>query len=179
MTVATRDRAADTAREEYAKLFVGHGPTTEQVWREVAKRWFLTLSFTTRDGKPRSCGLVYAKSDRHVFVEIHPGSLKAREIHDGDEVSVTVPVRRGGPLSLVMPIPPAAISFHARVIAHPLGAVDLGDISKTFAGLPEEVRKGSIVFELEPEGQFMTFGIGISLMEMRDLNKALGRAPVA
>ena len=185
MTVVTEHEAVETvsardnAAEEYAKYFVGHGPTTEQVWREVSKAWSLTLGFTTREGKPRSACMIYATSGRRLFVEVHPGSLKAREIHDGDEVAVTVPVRRGGLLALVMPIPPAAISFHARVIAHPLGTVDLGTISKLFAGLPEDVRKGSIVFELVPEGQFLTFGVGISLMEMRDLNKALGRAPVA
>ncbi len=179
MTVAIPDKAEDIAADEYAKYFVGHGPTTDQVWREVSKGSFLILGFTTRDGKPRSSGLIYAASGRRIYVEVHPGSLKAREIHDGDQVAVTVPVRRGGLLSLVMPIPPAAISFHARVVAHPLGTLDLGTISKTFAALPEDVRKGSIVFELQPEGQFLTFGIGMSLMEMRDLNKALGRAPVA
>ncbi len=175
MTVATRDEAT----EEYAKYFVGHGPTTDQVWREVSKGSFLVLSFTTREGWPRSCGILYATSGRRVFVEVHPGSLKAHEIHDGDQVAVTVPVRRGGLLSLLMPIPPSAISFHARVILHPLGTLDLGTISKTFAGLPEYVRKGSIVLELEPEGKFLTFGIGVPLMEMRDLNKMFGRTPVA
>ncbi len=179
MTVATRDRAADTAREEYAKYFVGHGPTTEQVWHEVSKGSFLVLGFNTAAGKPRSAGLVYAEADRHLYVEVHPGSLKAREIHDGQQVSITILVRRGGLLSMVMPIPPGAISFHARVVAHPLGAIDLGTMSKTFAALPEDVRKNSIVFELVPEGDFVTFGIGMSLMEMKDLNKALGRAPVA
>jgi len=29
-----------------------------------------------------------------------------------------------------------------------------------------------------PEGEFVTYGIGVRLIEMRDPNKARGRAPV-
>ena len=37
---------------------------------------------------------------------------------------------------------------------------------------------GSIVIVVEPVGEFVTYGVGISLMEMRDTVKARGRAPV-
>ena len=38
-----------------------------------------------------------------------------------EQVAVTVQVRWGGLLSLVLPVPPATVSFHARAIVHPAG----------------------------------------------------------
>ena len=38
-------------------------------------------------------------------------------------VAVTVPVRRGGILSLVAPIPPATVSFHGTAVVHPAGSL--------------------------------------------------------
>jgi hypothetical protein len=36
----------------------------------------------------------------------------------------------------------------------------------------------STVIVVEPVGEFVTYGVGVSLMEMRDTVKARGRAPV-
>ena len=36
-------------------------------------------------------------------------------------LAVTVPVRRGGILSVAVPIPPATISFHGAAVVHPAG----------------------------------------------------------
>ena len=47
-----------------------------------------------------------------------PVSRKARHIPADGRVAVTVPVRRGGILPLVAPVPPATISFHATAIVH-------------------------------------------------------------
>jgi hypothetical protein len=38
---------------------------------------------------------------------------------------------------------------------------------------------GSCLVEIIPTGEFVTYGVGVRLIEMRDPNKARGRAPVA
>ena len=71
---------------------------------------------------------------------------------------VTVPVRRGGILALLAPIP-ATITFRARAMVHPAGSLDIGAVSKELVKLVPEARKeGSCVIELVPEGRFLTYG---------------------
>ena len=43
---------------------------------------------------------------------------------------------------------------------------------------PEREAK-TVLIEVTPEGDFVTYGIGVSLMAMRDAEQAHGRAPVA
>ena len=45
--------------------------------------------------------------------------------------------------------------------------------------VPEARKAGSSVIELVPEGRFLTYGIGVSLMEMANPALALARVPVA
>jgi hypothetical protein len=156
------------------------GATTRAAWEALTKASFAVLSYTTPSGEPRSSGVIYAVHKRHLFVAVARDSWKARHIADGRQVAVTVPVRRGGLLSLIFPIPPATISFHARVDVHPPRELDLDSLSKALARLlPEEGRDGSVVLELVPEGEFLTYGIGMSLSDMRKPALAKGHAPVA
>jgi len=155
------------------------GLTTERVWRELTTASFAIVSHVTPTGNPRSSGIMYLVVDRHLLVIIAPDSWKARQITNGDQLAVTVPVRRGGLLSLVAPIPPATISFHARAVLHPPGSLDIESVSKKLASMiPAERRGLCCVLELEPEGRFLTYGVGVSLMTMRDPGAASGRVPV-
>ena len=96
--------------------------TSEQVWRALGRASFAVLSHVTPGGEPRSSGVVYKASGRRLFVAVAPGSWKARHVAADGRVAVTVPVRRGGILSLVAPIPPATISFHGTAVVHPAGS---------------------------------------------------------
>ena len=151
----------------------------EQVQRALAKASFAVISFVTPAGKPRSSGVVYAIEGGHLYTAVAPDSCKARNIADGTQVSVTVPVRRGGLLSVVVPIPPATISFHARAIVHPAGSLDIGSLSKKLAALVPEKRRAASLLELVPEGVFLTYGIGVSLKDMTDPERALAHVPAA
>jgi hypothetical protein len=152
----------------------------ERVWAEVDKASFAIISYVTPSGEPRSSGIVYAVQARHLYLAVGPESWKARHIADGQLVAVTVPVRRGGPLSLLLPIPPATISFHARAIVHPAGSLELGSVSKKVESLVPDKRRGAAtVLELVPEGTFLTYGIGVSLRQMIDPVVAQDRVPTA
>ena len=104
--------------------------TTKQVWHQVAKGSFAVLSYVTPAGEPRSSGVLYTTIGRRLYVAVAPDSWKARHVAASGRVAVTVPVRRGGLLSLVAPIPPATISFHATAIVHPADSPQVRSVLK-------------------------------------------------
>ena len=153
--------------------------TSAQVWRALARASFAVVSYVTPGGEPRSSGVVYATAGKRLYVVVAADSWKARHIAASGQVAVTVPVRRGGLLSLLLPIPPATISFHAVAIVRPAGPMASGAVPAKLASLlPAERRDKSCVIEIVPEGWFVTYGIGVSLMKMRDTSAARARLPV-
>ncbi len=154
--------------------------TTERVWHEIGKASFAVISYVTPAGKPRSSGVMCAAVGHRLYVVTDPGSWKARQIGDGDQVAVTVPVRRGGLLSLVAPIPPATVSFHAKAKVHPAGPASIEKVPKKLASqLPKERRGTSCLLELVPEGNFLTYGLGVSLRDMAKPEAVLAHVPVS
>lgn len=158
---------------------IGLSLSTEQVWKAIAKGSFAILSYTTPANDPRSSGVMYKALERRLFVAVARDSWKARHIPASGRVAVTVPVRRGGLLSLVAPIPPATISFHATARVHTAGSPEVAPLLKELAPLlPTERRSTSSIIEIVPEGRFVTYGIGVSLRNMRDPDAARARVPV-
>jgi Pyridoxamine 5'-phosphate oxidase len=153
--------------------------SSEQVWRHVARGSFAVLSHVTPTGQPRSSGVVYRTLGRRLYVAVAPDSWKARHIAVDGRVSLTVPVHRGGVLALLMPIPPATISFRGRAIVHPAGSPEVGPLLDELGSLlPPERRTSAAIIEIAPKGTFVTYGIGISLAKMRDPAAARARVPV-
>ena len=153
--------------------------TTEQVWRALATTSFAVISHVTPDGQPRSSGVVYATAGQRLYVVVAPEGWKARNIALNDHVAVTVPVRRGGMLSLLFPIPPATISFHATAVVHSEGSTRHATALKQLESLiPPERRVVGTVIEIIPEGRFVTYGIGVPLMQMRDPAAARANVPL-
>ena len=154
-------------------------PTSEQVWQQVARASFAVLSHVTPSGQPRSSGVVYRALGRRLYVAVAPDSWKARHVALDNRVSLTVPVPRGGVLALVMPIPPATVSFHGHAIVHAAGSPEVGPLLDELGSLlPAERRTSAAIIEIVPEGAFVTYGIGISLAKMRDPAAARARVPV-
>jgi hypothetical protein len=165
-----------------AKVAAGKAPAPsgEQIWRTIRKRSFAVLSYVTPTGEPRSSGVLYAATRDRLYVAVAPDSWKALHIPATDQVAVTVPVRRGGLLALLFAIPPATISFHARAVVHPRGALDAASLSSELATLvPAERLSACRIVEIFPEGQFLTYGIGTSLRGMRDPATARAHVPVS
>jgi hypothetical protein len=166
--------AGDDARPMAARL------TSEQVWHQVAKVSFAVLGYVTPAGEPRSSGVVYKTVGRRLYVAVASDSWKARHIAASGRVAVTVPVRRGGLLSLVAPIPAATVSFHATAIVHPAGSPQVGSLLKSLGSLlPAERRASACLIEILPEGAFVTYGLGVSLSKMRDPAAARARVSVS
>ncbi|HZK74734.1 MAG TPA: pyridoxamine 5'-phosphate oxidase family protein [Clostridia bacterium] len=158
----------------------GPRATTEQVWQQLDSASFAVISYVSPAGEPRSSGVVYKTAAKGLYIAVAPDSWKARHIASGAHVSVTVPVHRGGILALALPIPPATISFQATAHVHPAGSLEIGALSMELESLiPTERRDAAVIIELIPKGHFLTFGVGVSLMEMRKPELARAVVPVA
>src|SRR5215211_7270349 len=166
--------AGDDARPMAARL------TTEQVWHQIAKASFAVIGYVTPSGEPRSSGVVYKSIGRRLYVAVASDSWKARHVAASRRVAVTVPVRRGGLLSLVAPIPPATISFHGTAIVHPAGSPQVRPLLKELGSLlPAERRTSACLIEILPEGAFLTYALGVPLRRLRDPAAARARVPVS
>lgn len=155
-------------------------PSSDQIWKAIRRRSFAVVSYVTPAGEPRSSGVVYKALGRRLYVAAASKSWKARHIALTGRVSVTVPVRRGGAFSLVLPIPPATISFPATATVHEAGSPQAASLRKELGALlPPERRTSAAMIELTPEGAFVTYGLGISLLKMRHPESASARAAVS
>jgi hypothetical protein len=153
--------------------------TTDAVWRELRNASFAVLSYVTPIGEPRSSGVMYTMAGNRMYVVVAVDSWKARHLEADGHVAVTVPVRRGGILSLLFPIPPATISFHGKAIVHPAGSLDGESLPKQLVSMVPPARQALCrVIEIRPQGRFVTYGLGVSLVEMRDPAVARARVPV-
>jgi Pyridoxamine 5'-phosphate oxidase len=153
--------------------------TSERVWQAVAKASFAVLSHVTPVGEPRSSGVVYKAVGRRLYIAVAPDSWKAKHVPAKGRVAVTVPVQRGGLLSLATPIPPATISFHGTAMVHPAGSPQAVSLLQEIGSLvPAERRASAAVIEIIPEGIFLTYGLGVPLRTMLDPAAARARVPV-
>ncbi len=155
--------------------------TTGQVWQELEKQIFAVLGMVTAKNQARTAGIVYIVRNRKLYIGSENRTWKNRHISHNPHVSLTIPVARRIPLMGWIKIPAATITFAgaARILAPEAVADDI--IRAIFRGLetsPETSEAFSII-EVTPVGDFITYGIGVSLLTMRDPQKAPGRVAVA
>ena len=155
--------------------------TSDQVWKELKKELFAVLGMVNAKGEARTIGVVYIVHDQKIYISTSRESWKARHIRNNPNVSITVPIAKRIPLMPFIKIPAATITFPgtAKVIAPENLGSDV--LHALFRGLESdaEMLAATVVLEIEPKREFITYGIGIPLMQMRFPEKSRGRAPVA
>ncbi len=154
--------------------------TAEQVWQVIDKELFAVVGMVNANNEARTAGLVYIVRDRKLYLSTGSDTAKARHVAANPHVSVTIPIAKRVPIMPWMKIPQATITFQGT--AHVCGAGEaMPDLLQKLLGPmanDQELIAGSCLIEIVPEGEFVTYGIGVRLIEMRDPNKARGRAPV-
>jgi hypothetical protein len=154
--------------------------TSAEIWHVLQRHSFAVLAYRTPAGEPRSSGVVYAAMDGHLYVVVAPDSWKARHVPLSGRVAVTVPVQRGKLLSLLFPIPPATISFHGSAVMLATGSGrGRAVLDRLRSLLPPERQAHAVLLELTPEDAFVTYGLGVSLGQMRHPELARARVPIA
>lgn len=149
--------------------------TADEIWPHVEKWPFGVLSFVTPKGESRSAGVMYKVKDRVLYVISGEDTWKVRHIRANPNVSMTITVQRL-PIR-IRQVPPAVITFAGIASIHEIDEIDeqlRTDLTRGTGEMP-----GLCVIRIEPEGHFVTYGIGIPAMEMRKPEKSRARVPVS
>ena len=155
-------------------------PTTQQVWQSIERHIFAVLAWVTPSGEARTAGIVYTVADREFYIVTGPQTWKARHIAANRHVSLTVTVPKRIPLMPWLKIPAAAITFHGEATIRPIGEAPGPILHALLRGLEGEVEQLDMcLIEVTPVGHFVTYGIGVPLLVMRDPKRATARVPVA
>ena len=155
--------------------------SSEEVWRAIEKEMFAVLGMVTANGEARTVGVVYVVRDRRLYVVTGQDTWKARHIAANPHVSVTLPIAKRIPIMPWMKIPAATITFCgvARVFPARDASPELLHALLRQAAQDDAMVASSCLIEVTPEKEFVTYGVGIPLMQMRYPEQARGRAPVA
>jgi hypothetical protein len=154
--------------------------SAEQVWSSVEEELFAVIGMVNAANEARTVGVVYIVRDRKLYVTTGADTWKARHIAANPHVSVTIPIAKRVPIMPWLKIPQATITFQgtARVFPATDASPDLRRALFRHMADDQELVAGACVIEITPVGEFVTYGIGIRLLDMRDPEKARGRAPV-
>ncbi|MFN8041230.1 MAG: pyridoxamine 5'-phosphate oxidase family protein [Acidimicrobiales bacterium] len=160
---------------------MGAPVTTDSIWQELGRHLFAVVAFTNAHGEPRSAGIVYVVDDGALWVGTETDSWKARHLRHRPAVAVTVPIAKRVRFLPMIKIPDATITFHGTARVLELDDVPPTVVHALFRGREDDddLRSRTCIVRIDPSGEFVTYGIGVSLMTMRDQVAARGRAPVA
>ena len=153
-----------------------HQVTSNQVWAEIEKNNFGVLGMVTSDGEARTVGIVYVVEDRKLYVGAETSAWKTKHIARNPHVSMTVAIARRVPLLPWIKVPATTITFSgtAKILAkEEIGAELLQRLYRH-----EEGRNEWCAIEVTPEKDFITYGVGVSLLQMRFPERSRARAPV-
>ncbi len=153
-------------------------PTTEQVWEAVDDAFFGVLAFANRDGHPRTAGVCYTVEGRSLYVSTAKGMWKVRHIAANPNVSMTVTMPKRIPFLPFIKVPAATVTFKGEA-----EILDVDDLDPAvFERLPRgnerdpKVLEDTAIIRIIPRGEFVTFGIGMPITQMRKHEAAHGRA---
>ncbi|MCB9419341.1 MAG: pyridoxamine 5'-phosphate oxidase family protein [Ardenticatenaceae bacterium] len=154
--------------------------TSEQVWEELEKQLFAVLGMVNAKNEARTIGMVYTARDHKIYMVTGKETWKARYVQQNPHVSITVPITKRIPLLPWVKIPAATITFAGLALAKMIDEVDDGVLSALLRGLENDpaMREKSCIIVVEPVGDFITYGIGVSLMTMRTPARSRGRVSV-
>ncbi len=154
--------------------------TSELVWKELEKEIFAVLGMVTAKGEARTVGVVYIVNEQKLYVSSEKDAWKVRHIRSNPSVSLTVAIAKRIPLMPWIKIPAATISFSGKASLLKPDEVGEDVLKALFRGLEldSNILDSTAVIAIEPIGDFITYGVGVSLMEMRYPEKARGRAMV-
>ncbi|MFN2124399.1 MAG: pyridoxamine 5'-phosphate oxidase family protein [Candidatus Promineifilaceae bacterium] len=154
--------------------------TPEQVWEVIEKNLFGVIGMVTKENEARTVGIVYVVRDRRLYIGTGKDTWKVRHVAQNPHVSMTIPVHKGIPLMPFIKIPAATITFcgEAKVIDPEDTPPEI--LQAIYRGMAEDNERvaETCLIEVTPVKDFITYGIGIPMMKMRDPDQARGRAPV-
>ncbi|MGW4928896.1 pyridoxamine 5'-phosphate oxidase family protein [Agromyces sp. NPDC004153] len=156
--------------------------TSEAVWDAIAGENFMVIGMVSARGEARTAGVMHHVHEGRLWFTTNDREWKARHIAANPSVSVTVPIAKRVPFMPWIKIPAATITFCGD--AETVPAADLPPVVSEALLHGLEVtdggERGALVgVGVRPRGDFVTYGVGVSVLGMRDTEQARGRAPAA
>lgn len=150
----------------------------DEVWKAIAAQNFMVVGMVSARGAARTAGVMHHVHDGRVWFTTNEHLWKARHIAANPEVSVTVPIAKKVLLMPWIRIPAATITF--RGIAEMVPVADLPDDVRHALLDGLDVTDGEelgalVAIGIRPTGDFVTYGVGVSALGMRDTEAAAGR----
>jgi nitroimidazol reductase NimA-like FMN-containing flavoprotein (pyridoxamine 5'-phosphate oxidase superfamily) len=154
--------------------------TAAQVWQTIEKELFAVVGMVNAANEARTAGLVYIVRDRKLYLATGADTWKARHMAANPRVSVTIPIAKRVPIMPWLKIPQATITFQGTARVFPAAEASPELLRAIFQHKADDrdMVAGSCLVEITPVGEFVTYGVGVRLMDMREPEKARGRAPV-
>ncbi|MCL4263169.1 MAG: pyridoxamine 5'-phosphate oxidase family protein [Anaerolineae bacterium] len=153
---------------------------SQDVWQEIEKQLFAVLGIVTAKGEARTVGVVYVVHGRTLLISSQKSAWKVRHISQNPHVSLTVPIHKRIPIMPWVKIPAATITFSGEATVLTPADLPATAFQPLFRGLEQDrdVMANTAVIQVKPAGEFITYGVGVSLIEMRQPDKARGRVAV-
>ena len=149
--------------------------TSEAVWQAIATQNFMVIGMVSARGEARTAGVMHHVHDGRLWFTTNDREWKARHIAGNPSVSVTVPIAKRVPLMPWIKVPAATITFCGVAETIPAADLPLHGLEVTDGG-----DRGALVgIGVLPVGDFVTYGVGVSVLGMRDTELARGRASAA
>ncbi len=154
--------------------------TSEQVWQEVRRNLFAVLGMVTPAGEARTAGIVYVVQGETLYIATGRETWKARHVARNPHVSLTIPIAKQIPFIPWVKIPAATITFSGTATVQDADDAPPAILRALFRGLEDQRSRiaDMCLIAVTPTGDFVTYGVGVSLMRMRHPDQARGRAPV-
>jgi hypothetical protein len=153
--------------------------TTDQVWNAMQRQRFAVVGMVTAKGEARTAGIVYVVRDRKLYFETHRSAWKTKHLAGNPHVSMTVTIAKRIPFMPWVKIPPATVTFSGTAGILEPENVSSSIVARLRAGLEADgIVEQAVVVEVIPKGDFVTYGVGVSLRTMRNPAEAQGRASV-
>jgi nitroimidazol reductase NimA-like FMN-containing flavoprotein (pyridoxamine 5'-phosphate oxidase superfamily) len=161
-------------------MFMPAEISSAQVWSLIEKQAFCVIGFVTSRGEARTAGVVYAVRGRTIYFGTETTAWKTRHLERNPSISITVLVATWASRIPGLKIPPATITMSgtARVLPHEEVAPDIAEELMGKLQPRDELLAASSVVEATPAGDFLTYGVGVSLRTMLRPRDAGGRASV-
>lgn len=152
-----------------------------QVWQAIEKEVFAVLGMVSAQQEARTVGVVYVARGRKLYIATGKDTWKARHMAANANVSLTIPIAKRVAFMPWMKIPAATITFSGSARLLTPAETPANVLRALFRGMVEDKDRlaGMVVIEVTPEKDFVTYGVGVPLLTMRDPEQARGRAPVS
>ena len=145
-----------------------------QVWEAIDDQLFAVVGMVSARGEARTAGIVYVVDDHRLYFASGEREWKIRHIRANPSVSVTIVIPKRVPLIPWIKVPAATITFAGSATVLDRDQVPSDVMAELTRGI-EVDESDHVVVEIVPAGDFVTYGVGVSLLGMRDTVNARGR----